>query len=172
MNRRSAAVSEVKQERKVIAPDDAGGGDLPPFDDAVAAKTYETLCSQCHDLADVDAFVTEVRAFKIGDPTSADTYIGPLTRAAQLDVVAAQVSDAVAKGGKLLVGGKRVDGPGNYFEPTVVVDATHDMLLMKEESFGPVIGLMKVKDDEQALALMNDSEYGLTAAPTGTAATA
>ena len=107
--------------------------------------------------------MTEVRAFKIGDPTSADTYIGPLTRAAQLDVLAAQVSDAVAKGGKLLVGGKRVDGPGNYFEPTVVVDATHDMLLMKEESFGPVIGLMKVKDDEQALALMNDSDYGLTA---------
>ena len=53
--RRSAAVSEVKQERKVVAPDDAGGGDLPPFDDAVAAKTYETLCAQCHEIADIEA---------------------------------------------------------------------------------------------------------------------
>jgi acyl-CoA reductase-like NAD-dependent aldehyde dehydrogenase len=111
----------------------------------------------------VDAFVTEVRGFKMGDPAAADTYIGPLTRGAQLEVLAAQVADAVAKGGKVLTGGKRADRPGNYFEPTVIVDAKHDMLLMKEESFGPVIGLMKVSNDDQALALMNDTEYGLTA---------
>src|SRR5690606_6073658 len=58
---------------------------------------------------------------------------------------------------------KAIDGKGFYFEPTILVDVTHDMLIMKEESFGPIIGIMSVRSDEEALSLMQDTDYGLTA---------
>ncbi len=108
----------------------------------------------------VDAFVAEVKGFKSGDPGDEKTYIGPLTRAPQLKVLEAQVSDAKRKGARVLTGGKR---KGRHFEPTVLVDVNHSMAVMREESFGPVIGLMSVKDDAEAQRLMNDTEYGLTA---------
>jgi acyl-CoA reductase-like NAD-dependent aldehyde dehydrogenase len=111
----------------------------------------------------VDAFVGEVRRFRRGDPADESTYIGPLTRAPQLKVLEAQVKDAVKKGAKVLVGGKRVKGRGNWFEPTVLVDVDHTMAVMREESFGPIIGLMPAKDDAEAVRLMNDTRYGLTA---------
>ena len=111
----------------------------------------------------VEAFVETVRGFKRGDPTSEDTYIGAITRAAQLDVLDAQVADAKAKGATLRVGGGRAAGPGNWFEPTVFTDVNHTMELMTEESFGPVIGIQKVGSDAEALTLMNDTRYGLTA---------
>ena len=111
----------------------------------------------------VEAFVETVRGFKRGDPTSEDTYIGAITRAAQLDVLDAQVADAKAKGATLRVGGGRAAGPGNWFEPTVFTDVNHTMELMTEESFGPVIGIQKVSGDAEALVLMNDTRYGLTA---------
>ncbi|MEI7523360.1 MAG: aldehyde dehydrogenase family protein [Mariniphaga sp.] len=112
----------------------------------------------------VEAFVAEVKSYKIGSPAAENVYIGALTRKEQPSFLAAQVQDAIAKGATLLCGGKPIDGPGNYFEPTVLVDVNHDMDVMKEESFGPIIGIMKVKDDAEALALMNDTQYGLTAA--------
>ena len=115
-----------------------------------------------HD-AFVDAFVAEVRGFRTGDPASEDTYIGPLTRPAQVKVLEMQVADAVAKGARVLVGGHRIDRPGNWFEPTVLVDVDHDMDVMREESFGPIIGIQKVADDDAAVRLMNDTAYGLTA---------
>ena len=118
--------------------------------------------AKIHD-AFVDAFVKEVQAFRVGDPTSEDTYIGPLTRAPQLDVLDRQVADAKAKGGKLLVGGARLPAPGNWFQPTVFNDVNHSMDLMREESFGPIIGIQKVETDDEAVRLMNDTEYGLTA---------
>jgi acyl-CoA reductase-like NAD-dependent aldehyde dehydrogenase len=111
----------------------------------------------------VEAFVETVRGFKRGDPTSEDTYIGAITRAAQLDVLDAQVADAKAKGATLRVGGQRAAGPGNWFEPTVFTEVNHSMELMTEESFGPVIGIQKVSGDAEALTLMNDTRYGLTA---------
>jgi len=111
-----------------------------------------------------EAFTNCVRKFKVGDPKDAGTYIGPLTRPTQLDVLDEQVRDALAHGAKLLCGGQRRTGPGNYFEPTVLGSATHAMEVMREESFGPIIGLQKVQTDEEALALMNDTTYGLTAA--------
>ena len=111
----------------------------------------------------VEAFVAEVRRFRRGDPEDDRTYIGPLTRAPQLRVLEAQVKDAVRKGARVLAGGKRVKGPGHWFEPTVLVDVDHTMDVMREESFGPVIGLMPVDDDAAAVALMNDTHYGLTA---------
>lgn len=112
----------------------------------------------------VAAFVNEVKGFRIGDPTLEDSYIGPLTRAPQLDVLAAQVSDALAKGAQLLAGGKRIEQPGNWFEPTVFANVDHTMALMRDESFGPIIGIQKVANDAEAVRLMNDTEYGLTAA--------
>jgi len=92
-----------------------------------------------------------------------DTYIGPITRAPQLEVLEQQVADAVARGARLEVGGKRIDRPGNWFEPTVLTRVDHTMALMRDESFGPVIGIQKVASDDQALVLMNDTRYGLTA---------
>ena len=74
------------------------------------------------------------------------------------------MTDAVGKGATILTGGKRIAGEGYYFEPTVLIDVTHDMMVMKEESFGPIIGIMKVNDDHEALTLMQDCEYGLTSA--------
>ena len=111
----------------------------------------------------VAAFLETVRGFKTGDPSSEDTYIGAITRAPQLDVLEAQVADALAKGATLLTGGKRGAVPGNWFEPTVFSHVDHTMELMREESFGPIIGIQKVSGDEEALKLMNDTRYGLTA---------
>src|SRR5262249_26965077 len=111
----------------------------------------------------VDAFVETVRGFRVGDPEDPQTYIGPLARRAQLDVLDDQVADARELGGRVLTGGKRAERPGAYFEPTVVASANQRMKLMREESFGPVIGIASVKSDEEAVALMNDTEYGLTA---------
>ena len=115
-----------------------------------------------HD-AFVDAFVATVKKWRVGDPMDEATYFGPLARAPQLEVLERQVADALAKGGKLLLGGKRLAGPGNWFAPTLICAASHAMALMREESFGPVIGIQKVTGDEEALRLMNDTEYGLTA---------
>ena len=112
----------------------------------------------------VESFVKEVQSWKLGKPTEDGVYIGPLSRKEQVSFLEAQVADAVSKGAKILTGGKRLPGKGYYFEPTVLIDVTHDMLVMKEESFGPIIGIMKVKNDEDALTLMQDCEYGLTSA--------
>lgn len=112
----------------------------------------------------VSAFIKEVTSWKSGDPTEAGVYIGPLTRKEQLQVLEDQVKDALAKGANLETGGKRMDRKGWYFEPTVLTNVTQDMKVVREESFGPIIGIMKVKDDAQAMELMNDNDYGLTAA--------
>jgi len=109
-------------------------------------------------------FVDTVKSWKIGQPTEEGVYFGPLTRKAQLEVLEKQVRDAVAKGARILTGGNRIEGRGYFFEPTILADVTQDMLVMKEESFGPIIGIMKVKDDEEAIQMMADTEYGLTAA--------
>lgn len=111
----------------------------------------------------VTAFVETVKSFKVGDPMDADTYIGAITRAPQLDVLDAQVKDAKAKGAILLIGGHRLPGPGNGYAPTVFSNVNHAMALMQEESFGPIIGLQKVSSDAEAVQLMNDTRYGLTA---------
>ena len=111
----------------------------------------------------VAAFVGTVQTFKVGHPMADDTYIGAITRAPQLDVLDAQVADAKAKGATLLLGGQRLSGPGNWYAPTVFSNVDHSMALMQEESFGPIIGIQKVSGDEEAVKLMNDTRYGLTA---------
>jgi len=138
--------------------------------DGAMYNTGQSCCSveriyvheAIHD-AFVDAFVREVRGFMTSDPTDEAAYIGPLTRAPQLDILDQQVADAQAKGAKLLLGGQRLAGPGNWFAPTVFSHVDHSMALMREESFGPIIGIQKVVDDDDAVRLMNDTDYGLTA---------
>lgn len=138
--------------------------------DGAMYNTGQSCCSveriyvheKIHD-AFVEAFVQTVKGFRRGDPMAEETYIGPLTRAPQLDVLEAQVRDAKAKGATLLAGGKRLPGPGNWFEATVFSGVNHEMEIMREESFGPVIGIQKVGGDEEAVRLMNDTRYGLTA---------
>jgi acyl-CoA reductase-like NAD-dependent aldehyde dehydrogenase len=111
----------------------------------------------------VDAFVAEVERFRLGDPLDEATYLGPITRRAQLDVLKQQIAEAKKLGGKVLTGGRVIRQRGNWFEPTVVVDVDSRMQLMRDESFGPVIGIQRVASDDEAIALMNDNEYGLTA---------
>jgi acyl-CoA reductase-like NAD-dependent aldehyde dehydrogenase len=114
-----------------------------------------------------DAFVANlvetVQAMKGGDPMDPGTYLGAITREPQLEVLAAQVADAVVKGAQVLCGGQRSPGPGWGFEPTVVTGCDPTMDLMREESFGPIVGIQKVASDDEAVALMNDTRYGLTA---------
>ena len=138
--------------------------------DGAMYNTGQSCCSveriyvheSIHD-AFVEHFLATVAGFKVGDPMDPATYIGAITRAPQLAVLAAQVADAVAKGAQLRCGGKARPGPGNGFEPTVLTNVNHTMELMREESFGPVIGIQKVASDDEAVALMNDTRYGLTA---------
>ena len=111
----------------------------------------------------VAAFVAEVKGFKVGDPQDETTYIGAITRKPQLAVLAKQVADAKRKGARLLAGGHMLKAKGHWFAPTVLADVDHSMLVMRDESFGPIIGLQRVADDDAAVELMNDSDYGLTA---------
>jgi acyl-CoA reductase-like NAD-dependent aldehyde dehydrogenase len=112
----------------------------------------------------VSFFTKEVKSWKIGTPTEEGVYIGALTRKEQLNVLEEQVKDALSNGAVLLNGGKRIAGKGYNFEPTVLVNVSNGMKVMQEESFGPIIGIMKVKDDKEAISLMQDTQYGLTAA--------
>jgi acyl-CoA reductase-like NAD-dependent aldehyde dehydrogenase len=112
----------------------------------------------------VDEFVKEVKSYNVGKPTEEGVYIGPLCRKGQVEFLQGQVNDAVKKGGLVATGGHAVPGTGYYFQPTVILNATHSMDVVRAESFGPIIAIMKVKDDEEAVKLMQDTEYGLTAA--------
>jgi acyl-CoA reductase-like NAD-dependent aldehyde dehydrogenase len=89
--------------------------------------------------------------------------VGPLTHPAQLATVQRHVDDATARGARILLGGRRVPGTALFFEPTVLVDVTPAMACMREETFGPLIPVMKVADAEEAIELANDSRYGLSA---------
>ena len=119
-----------------------------------------------HDIAAafIDAFLETVRGFVVGDPTGEATYLGPLARREQIAILEDQVADAVRLGARLAMGGARRQGRGFYFQPTVLTGVDGRMKVMREESFGPIIGIQVVADDAEAVAQMNDTEYGLTAA--------
>ncbi|MEQ9302673.1 MAG: aldehyde dehydrogenase family protein [Marinoscillum sp.] len=112
----------------------------------------------------VQCFIEEVKSYKIGDPLNEETFCGPLTRKPQIDTILHQVQDAMDNGAQLLMGGDRPEKTGYYLNPTVLTNVNHDMEVMKEESFGPIIGIQKVGSDEEAAKLMQDTLYGLTAA--------
>ncbi|MGO7585582.1 aldehyde dehydrogenase family protein [Rhizobium ruizarguesonis] len=116
-----------------------------------------------------DAFVEKsvawVSNYKLGNPLDPDTSLGPMAHKRFAKVVREQIADAISKGAKALVDPKLFpqDDGGAYLAPQILVDVDHSMAFMREETFGPAVGIMKVKSDEEALALMNDSQYGLTA---------
>lgn len=112
----------------------------------------------------VASYVEQLKKMVVGDPLVPGTDIGPLSRPAQLEFLLQQVGDAVEKGARLLYGGERVERKGYFISPAVLVNVHHGMRLMTEESFGPVVGIQKVRDDAEAAELMADTEYGLTAA--------
>ena len=110
----------------------------------------------------LDAFVALTRQYRLGNPLERETTLGPMVRTAAADAVRAQIQEAVHKGAKRLL--NMGDKPGTpYLPPEVLVNVNHGMALMSEETFGPAIGIMPVAGDEEAIALMNDSRYGLTA---------
>ncbi len=116
-----------------------------------------------------DAFVEKsvalVSGYALGNPLDAATTLGPMASRRFADEVRAQTAEAVAAGASALIDPGRFpadDGAG-YLAPQILTDVTHQMRLMRDENFGPVVGIMKVADDDEALSLMNDSAYGLTA---------
>ena len=114
----------------------------------------------------VEGFVDLTQQYVLGNPMDVDTTIGPMVNAAAATFVRGQVSAAIASGAHALVDESHFAASATgtaYMGPTVLVDVDHSMNIMREESFGPVIGIMRVQNDDQAVALMNDSPYGLTA---------
>lgn len=118
-----------------------------------------------------EAFVSAVRdvlkSYKLGDPFDPSTNVGPVVSKNSADTIKAHVRDAIEKGAKdLTPENKSFASPpagGNYVKPTLLIDVNHDMTCMSEETFGPIIPVMRVRDDDHALKLINDSDFGLTA---------
>ena len=110
----------------------------------------------------VSKIVEKTSALRQGKPGGmGEIDVGAVTFPPQADIVESHVKDAVDKGARVLVGGHRGAGPGRFFEPTVLVDVDHSMQCMTEETFGPTLPIMKVRDAEEALRLANDTRYGL-----------
>ena len=116
-----------------------------------------------------DAFVEKavawVKTLKLGNPFDAATTIGPMANKRFAETVRSQIADAITDGATALIDPKLFpeDDGGAYLAPQILVNVNHEMRVMREESFGPVVGIMPVKDDAQAIAMMNDCDYGLTA---------
>jgi acyl-CoA reductase-like NAD-dependent aldehyde dehydrogenase len=124
----------------------------------VAASRYDEFVAGVVDLT---------HKYRLGSPLDPHTTLGPVVRASAADAVRSQVKEAVARGARQLIDETRfsASAPGTpYLAPQVLVDVDHSMAIMREETFGPAVGIMKVASDQEALALMNDSEFGLTAA--------
>jgi acyl-CoA reductase-like NAD-dependent aldehyde dehydrogenase len=111
----------------------------------------------------VDKILQKVRSLRQG-PSNDEVELGSMTSEEQFKKVSAQVTDAVARGAKVLTGGRaNPNFSGLYYEPTVIVDVNHDMTVIREETFGPILPIVKVRDAEEAVRLANDSRYGLDA---------
>lgn len=117
------------------------------------AKVYDALVAKVAEVG---------RAMKIGNGLDADTVLGPLVSARQLERVMAYVNGARDAGAHIVTGGSRVDRAGFFFEPTVVAEATQDMPIAREEVFGPVVAITRFTDEDEALTMANDTEYGLS----------
>ena len=111
----------------------------------------------------VEKAVAIVNGYKLGNPLDEETTLGPMANVRFAKEVRAQISEAVAIGAKAHIETFTADDGSAYLTPQILTNVSHDMRVMREESFGPVVGIMKVKDDAEAIALMNDSDFGLTA---------
>ncbi|NOD92420.1 aldehyde dehydrogenase family protein [Ruegeria sp. HKCCD4884] len=104
-----------------------------------------------------------VKGYKLGNPLDAETTIGPMANVRFADEVRAQIAEAIEAGAVAHIETFPEDDGGAYLTPQILTNVTHDMRVMRDESFGPVVGIMKVSSDDEAISLMNDSEFGLTA---------
>ncbi len=121
----------------------------------VHRSLYEAFLKAC---------VEKTKKLRVGSGTDSGTDVGPMIHERQLRIVEAHVEDAVARGARILAGGSRLLEVGkNFYMPTVLADVTHEMRIMREETFGPVLPVMPFDTDEEAVRLANDSEYGLAA---------
>ena len=112
----------------------------------------------------IKACVTKTKRLRVGNGLDAESDVGPMIHERQLRIAESHVEDARARGARVLVGGSRLPGLGpNFYAPTVVADVTHEMRIMREETFGPVLPIMQFESDDEAIRLANDSEYGLAA---------
>lgn len=127
----------------------------------IAAKRF-ILSDQIYDRF-VPELVERMRSLRIGDPLEASTEIGPLATEAILRGVDQQVQDSIAAGAKLLIGGKRIDRPGFFYEPTVLAEVPRDSPAAREEIFGPVASIFRVSSAAEAIKVANDSSFGLGA---------
>jgi len=109
----------------------------------------------------LERFQAALSALRAGDPLDEKTSLGPLSSEAALVQLLKQVDDAVAKGAKLVIGGKRIDRPGSYMEPTILTDIKPENPAFRDEFFGPVALFFRVKNEDEAIALANDSDFGL-----------
>jgi len=112
----------------------------------------------------VDKAVALVSGYKLGNPLDAEVTMGPMANVRFAAEVRAQIDEAVTAGATAHIAPMPTDDGGAYLTPQILTNVTHDMRVMRDESFGPVVGIMSVKDDAEAIALMNDSQFGLTAA--------
>lgn len=108
-------------------------------------------------------FVSAVKALKVGDPLSEETYVGPMARYDLRDELHGQVQATVNEGARLVLGGEKIEGAGNFYPPTILADVKPNMTSFREELFGPVASLIIARDAEHAVELANDSEFGLGA---------
>jgi succinate-semialdehyde dehydrogenase/glutarate-semialdehyde dehydrogenase len=127
----------------------------------IAAKRF-MIADQIYDEF-LNQFVDRMRALKIGDPTDPATEIGPLATEQILQGVHDQVQKSIGAGAKLLTGGNRIHGPGFFYEPTVLVDVPKESPAYREEVFGPIASIFRVRDATDAVALANDTTFGLAA---------
>ena len=127
----------------------------------IAAKRFVVVESVADQFQ--DHFVEAVAGLKVGDPVERDTNVGPLARADLVDELERQVKESLAMSARAAVGGSRVDGTGYYFQPTVLTGVTPDMPVFKEETFGPVAAVIRVRSEEEAIAVANDTDFGLGA---------
>ncbi len=111
----------------------------------------------------LEKVVERTRKLRVGNPLDDGTDMGPMTDPMQLEIVARHVREAEKAGAKILVGGRRLDGPGQFFEPTVMTDVTEDMSCIQEETFGPTLPIIKVQSTDEAIRRANDSQFGLDA---------
>jgi succinate-semialdehyde dehydrogenase/glutarate-semialdehyde dehydrogenase len=124
-----------------------------------AAKRFIVLDSVADKF--LEKFKTALSALKAGDPLDEKTTLGPLSTESALVQLIKQVDGAVAKGAKLVMGGKRIERAGSYMEPTILTDITPNNPAFREEFFGPVALFFRVKNEDEAIALANDSDFGL-----------
>lgn len=110
-----------------------------------------------------EKFVSKASRIKVGDPTSMETDVGPLSSKKGLEDISNIVDDAKSKGAEVLLGGSRIDRKGYFYEPTILKDTSSDMRIAKEETFGPVAPISIVEDEKEAIERANNSEFGLGA---------